>query len=200
MEVSSTSGTSIVWSDDAKLLFIKLVAIDERNRSDKAEIFEGLYMLWKTNNIGKITVLKDNFIQNKDFIKDIILSTLEIPKRKQIDTTRRIYDTLRLGIAFTTPEGNIIPNTSEDLKYWTGKRNNHQRLLNRRFLSLLNEFEEYLIYRNEQNIDKEIYEAQIKVVATRENPARVAKSKFLVGDYKGMTSSDTIGKKRRGKK
>jgi len=108
MEVSSTSGSSIVWSDDAKLLFIKLVAIDERNRSDKAEVFEGLYMLWKSNNIGTITVLKDNFITNKNFIKDIILSTLKLPKRKQIDTTQRIYDTLRLGIAFTTPEGNII--------------------------------------------------------------------------------------------
>jgi len=107
MEVSSTSGSSIVWSDDAKLLFVRLVAIDESNRSDKAEVFEGLYSLWKSNNNGKITVLIDSFIENKNFIKDMILSTLKIPKIKQKDTTQRIYDTLNLGIAFTTPEGNI---------------------------------------------------------------------------------------------
>jgi len=200
MEVSSTSGSSIVWSDDAKLLFVRLVAIDERNRSDKAEVFEGLYSLWKSNNIGTITVLTDSFIENKNFIKDMILSTLKIPKRKQIDTAQRIYDTLKLGLAFTTPEGNIIPNSVEDLTYWTKKRKNHQRLLNRRFNNLFNEFEEYLMYRYEENIEDVVYEAQNKVVAIRENPARAAKSKFVAGDYKGMTSSDTIGKKRTEKK
>jgi len=56
------------------------------------------------------------------------------------------------------------------------------------------------MYRNEENIEEEVYDAQKKVVATRENPARAAKSKFLVGDYGGMTSCDTIGKKRTGKK
>jgi len=200
MEVSSTSDSSIEWSENAKHLIMQLVSIDERNRIDKAEVFEGLYLLWKNNNLATITVIKDNFILNKPFIKEMILCTLKLPKRAQIDNARRIHDTLILGKDFRTSEGNIIPCTSEDLHYWKLKRRTHERLLNRRFLSLFNEFEEYLMYRNEENIVEEVYEAQNKIVAIRENPARAAKSKFVVGDYKGMTSSDTVGKKRTGKK
>jgi len=100
-----------------------------------------------------------------------------------------------LGKDFKTTERNIIPCTSKDLHYWKLKRTNHQRLLNRIFISLFNEFEEYLMYRNEENIEEEVYEAQNKVVAIRENPARAAKSKFVGGDYKGLASSNTVGLK-----
>jgi len=200
MEVSSTSNSNIEWSENAKHLIMQLVSIDERNRIDKAEVFEGLYLLWKNNNLVTITVIKDNFIANKNFIKKMILYSLKLPKRAQIDKAQRIYDTLTLGKDFKTPEGIIIPYTPEDLNYWNKKRKIHQRLLNRRFNSLYNEFEEYLTYRNEENIEEELYEAQNKIVATRENPPRASKSKFVGGDYKGMTSSNTSGSKRTGKK
>jgi len=59
----------VLWSESANELIKQLVAIDERNRSDKAEVFEGLYLLWENNNLGTITVCKDNFILNKPFIK-----------------------------------------------------------------------------------------------------------------------------------
>jgi len=136
MEVSSTSNSNIEWSENAKHLIMQLVSIDERNRIDKAEVFEGLYLLWKNNNLVTITVIKDNFIANKNFIKKMILYSLKLTKRAQIDKAQRIYDTLTLGKNFKTPEGIIMFYTSEDLNCWNKKRKIHQRLLNRRFNSL----------------------------------------------------------------
>jgi len=103
----------------------------------------------------------------------------ELPKRAQIDKAQRKYDILILGEDFRTPERNITPCTLEDSKYWKSKRKTHQRLLNRRFNSKYNDFEEYLMFRNEVNIEEEVYEAQNKYVAIRENPARVAKRNLL---------------------
>jgi len=91
--------------------------------------------------------------------------------------------------------GDIIPNTIDDVNYWTEKRRSHQRLLNRRYNALITEFEDYIKYKNDL-----VYEAQRKPTATREIPPRAAKVKVLVGDFKGMTSRNSVGSKRKGKK
>ena len=51
MEVSTKSGTSIEWTEEAKLVIIKIVQLDGCQRLQKAELFEELYDLWTTDGL-----------------------------------------------------------------------------------------------------------------------------------------------------
>jgi len=196
MQVSSTSAASIEWSENAKILITKLVALDEQQRNDKNVIYEELYELWKRDGLGTTTLLKDSFEKNKSFIKERILMSLNPPKRIEIDNAKLILQTLKSGKEFITSEGAVIPDTTEDIEYWISKTKVHHRLINRRYNNLLNEFAEYLTYRKEEKPEVLFFSAQKKIMATRENPSRVAKVKVLEGDYKGMTSNKPVGRRR----
>jgi len=147
MQVSSTSAASIEWSENAKILITKLVALDEQQRNDKNVIYEELYELWKRDGLGTMTLLKDSFEKNKSFIKERILMSLNLPKRIEIDNAKLILQTLKSGKEFITSEGAVIPDTTEDIDYWISKTKVHHRLINKRYNNLSNEFAEYLTYR-----------------------------------------------------
>ena len=65
-----------------------------------------------------------------------------------------------------------------------------------KFKVLTKIFEKYITYRNVKPLD---YVARPKIAPSRENPGRLAKDKILPGDFKGMTTNDSAGSKRKGK-
>jgi len=155
--------------------------------------------LWKKYGLGTVTQSKNEFITNKGFIKEAILRSLDLEKIREIDNTQRIYDTLRSGNDFTTPGGVIIPSNTEDINYWTERRSNHQRLIQRKYNALFDQFSKFLMFRNDDKPQLIEYVPQLKITAERENPPRVAKDKLLPGNFKGMTTSESVGSKRKGK-
>jgi hypothetical protein len=201
MEVSNTTSnpTGIQFSEDAKVLIIRLVALNAAQRADKNTIFNELYELWKKGGLGTISFFKEQFEINRNFIKTAIVMSMKLEKRRQIDTTQFIYDTLKSGINYTTSDGVVIPCTPEDLDHWTEKRRCHHRVLNRRFNELFKEFENYLTFRNEDILKPLDYLPRPKIISERENPGRLAKDKVLTGSFKGMTTNDSLGSKRKGK-
>jgi len=88
-------------------------------------------------------------------------------KRTEIEMTRSIYESLKSGEAFTTTDGQIIPCTSDDIDFWTDKGNLHQRILNRRFNTLLEEFVKYIQFKNEDNPQNLVYAPQRRITAPR---------------------------------
>ena len=154
--------------------------------------------LWKTGGLGTISHLKEQFGINTDFIKTSILMSLKLDKRKQIDTVQFIYETLKSGNDYKA-DGTTIPCTPEDIEFWSEKRKQHQRFLNSRYNKLFKEFQNYLTFRNEENIKALDYVARQKITPSRDNPSRLAKDKILPGDFKGMTTNDSAGSKRKGK-
>jgi hypothetical protein len=207
MEVSATSNIGdIQWSEDARNFLVRLVASDAAQRADKVEIFDGLYGLMRRNGLVTITLVKDNFATkgNKNFIKELIINSMPTLKRSEIQITRSILESLKKGIAYTTKDGQIIPCEPEDIDYWDDKRLTHQRLLNRRFNTLVEEFIEYIKFKNEDKPQNLVYAPQRRITAPRGNPSRLAKVKALQGGFKGMTSSNFDGnggsnKRKKGK-
>ena len=105
---------------------------------------------------------------------------------------------------YTTTDGQIIPCEPVDIDYWDDKRQTHHRLLNRRFNALVEEFVEYIKFKNEDKPQNLVYAPQRRITAPRGNPSRVAKVKVLQGGFKGMTSSNSDGnggsnKRKKGK-
>jgi len=199
MQVSTSSNVSIEWTPETKALIIQLTSLDEAQRIEKENIFQGLYALWKRYGLGTVALSKNEFVSNKGFIKESILRSLDFEKIKEIDITQKIFDTIRLGNDFSTPQGVIIPSTPEDIDYWNERRINHQRLINRKYNALFDQFNRFLMYRNDDKPQPIEYVPQLKITAERENPPRVAKDKLLPGNFKGMTTSESVGSKRKGK-
>jgi hypothetical protein len=196
MELSNISdGNDMELTENAKMLIIRLVALDEVQRAEKNSIYNELYELWK----GSGLVTKNQFVLNKGFIKKTIIMSMKLGKRKQIDTVQLIYEALTSGRNYTTSDGTLIPCTPEDILYWTQQRRNHHRTLNRRFNDLFEEFEKYITYRNEEDVKPLDYVARPKIAPSRENPSRLAKDKILPGNFTGMTTNDSSGSKRKGK-
>jgi len=117
MQVSTTSNVNIEWTPETKALIIQLASLDEAQRIEKENIFQGLYDLWKKYGLGTFTQSKNQFVTNKGFIKEAILRSLDLEKLREIDITQRIYDTLRLGNNFSNADEDIIPSTPEDINY-----------------------------------------------------------------------------------
>ena len=63
------------------------------------------------------------------------------------------------------------------------------------------EFEEYLKFRSGNVTNTIVYAPLPKIIPTKQNPGRDAKAKALLEGFKGMSSSNPDGKKRKtGKK
>ena len=74
-------------------------------------------------------------------------------------------------------------------------------MLNRRYNKLYMEFEEYLKFRSGNVTNPIVYAPLPKIIPTKQNPGRDAKAKALLEGFKGMSSSNPDGKKRKtGKK
>ncbi len=67
MELSTSSG--ILLTDQAKELIDELTQLD----NNKENIFERLYVLWTSDGVGQITVLKNRFESNRNFISESIV-------------------------------------------------------------------------------------------------------------------------------
>jgi len=201
MEVSTTSKVpKIVLSNEAIDLIEELVQIDGVQRFEKEVIFEKLYVMWKCDGLGTITAVKSGFDTNKEFIMKTITRSCKPEVQRDMEMVQKIHGSLLKGEDFTTPEGNIIPSTSDEIDRWHQQRKKYTQMLNRRYNKLCEEFEEYLKFRSGHVTNKRVYTALVKI-PTKQNPGRDAKAKALLEGFKGMSSSNPDGKKRKtGKK
>jgi len=89
----------------------------------------------KGNGLGTISLVKENFGSklNKDLIKGLIVHLMPISKRKEIEMTQSIYESLKSGKEITITDEYFIPCATDNIDFQTDKRNVHQRLLNRMY-------------------------------------------------------------------
>ena len=143
LEVSTTSKVpKIVLSNEAIDLIEELVQIDGVQRFEKEVIFEKLYVMWKCDGLGTITAVKSGFDTNKEFIMKTITRSCKPEVQRDMEMVQKIHGSLLKGEDFTTPEGNIIPSTSDEIDRWHQQRKKYTQMLNRRYNKLCEEFKE----------------------------------------------------------
>ena len=95
MEVSTKSGTSIEWTEEAKLVIIKIVQLDGCQRLQKAELFEELYDLWTTDGLISEKVATAQFEVHDPFIFEAIVDTFPEERKQYVITIESIHNSLK---------------------------------------------------------------------------------------------------------
>jgi Mor family transcriptional regulator len=187
MELSTSSG--ILLTDQAKELIDELTQLD----NNKENIFERLYVMWTSDGVGQITVLKNRFESNRNFISESIVRSFNEKVQRDMRMVKSILDTLKQGENYITPEGNIIFSTQLEIEEWNRMNKINLRKISRRYNKLFEEFVQYIIDRKEPNNSNEtkVYKALTKN-PTRTNPERDAKG---IVDYGKMGNGSGDKKK-----
>ena len=96
MELSTSSNVpGNLLSDQAMDLIDELTRLDEIQKINKENIFERLYVMWTSDGVGQITVLKNRFESNKNFINKSIARSFSEKWQRDRKTVNLIFETLK---------------------------------------------------------------------------------------------------------
>lgn len=194
------SNSNLAWSQQAVELIEQLVDLDRAQTTDKEIIFDRFYEIWENDGlIVTVDAAKSKFNSQKTFIKECIFNTLPSKLQVKMNTEELIYNNLQAGMPYTTPENKIIPVTQAEINRFRNKVYANRAVIHRRFTKLYNEFEDYIHKKrnNRSNNTFVIEPLPLDETETRESLPRDAKSKLTDGFFKGSSTSNSEGNKKR---
>jgi hypothetical protein len=208
MEVSTKSGTSIEWTEEAKLVIIKIVQLDGCQRLQKAELFEELYDLWTTDGLISEKVAAAQFEVHSPFIFHAIVDTFPEEKKQYVITIESIHNSLKKGSPYMTTDDKVICCTKDEKKKYSALYYKNNNNIKYHFNKLLGEFLQFIKDKHIKILPIEPMAPSIEAEslvpdppATRESLDRNAKADAIVpGHFAGMTTDTTGSSKKKGGK
>jgi len=194
MEVSTKSGTSIEWTEEAKLVIIKIVQLDGCQRLQKAELFEELYDLWTTDGLISEKVAAAQFEVHSPFIFEAIVDTFPEERKQYVITIESIHNSLKKGSPYMTTDDKVICCTKDEKKKYSSLYYKNNQSIKYHFNKLLDEFLQFIKDKHSKLLPIEPLAMTIETESlvpdppvTRESLDRNAKADTTVpGHFTGM--------------